>query len=125
MDTALSARIDRRLKVETVSKRITFGYLYDFRNPPQWRKPWAEFYAELLDFVAWTESVGFEGAWVPEHHGSEDGYLPSPLTMLAAFAARTKTIRIGSAVALAPLYQPVRFAEDCAVIGICSTPLSD
>ncbi len=103
-----------------MNKIITFGYLYDFRNPPQWRKPWAEFYAELLDFMVWTESAGFGGIWVPEHHGAEDGYLPSPLTMLAAVAARTRTIKLGSAVALAPLYNPVRFAEDCAIIDILS-----
>ena len=100
--------------------KITFGYLYDFRNPAQWRRPWPDLYAETLEFVAWTESIGFEGAWVPEHHGADDGYLPSPLIALAAIAARTKTIKIGSAVALTPLYHPVRFAEDCALIDILS-----
>lgn len=97
---------------------LTFGYLYDFRNPPQWRRPWAELYAEILDFIVWTESIGFQGAWVPEHHAAEDGYMPSPLVTLAAIAARTKTLRLGSAVALAPLYHPVRFAEECAVLDI-------
>jgi alkanesulfonate monooxygenase SsuD/methylene tetrahydromethanopterin reductase-like flavin-dependent oxidoreductase (luciferase family) len=101
-------------------KKMTFGYLYDFRNPQQWRRPWADLYAETLDFITWTESIGFEGAWVPEHHGSEDGYAPSPLVTLAAIAARTKTIRLGSAIALAPLYHPVRFAEECAVLDILS-----
>lgn len=99
-----------------MSRKLTFGYLYDFRNPEPWRRPWTELYAETLDTIAWTESVGFHGAWVPEHHGSEDGYMPSPLVTLAAIAARTKTMAIGSAVALAPLYHPVRFAEDCAVL---------
>jgi alkanesulfonate monooxygenase SsuD/methylene tetrahydromethanopterin reductase-like flavin-dependent oxidoreductase (luciferase family) len=99
---------------------LTFGYIYDFRNPPQWRRPWADLYAEILDFIVWSESVGFEGAWVPEHHGAEDGYMPSPSVALAAIAARTRTIRLGSAVALAPLYHPVRFAEECAVLDILS-----
>ena len=99
---------------------MTFGYLYDFRNPAQWRKPWADLYAETLDLMAWTEKLGFEGIWVPEHHGSDDGYLPSPLTVLGAIAARTKTVKIGTAIALAPLYHPVRFAEDCAVLDILS-----
>ena len=101
-------------------KKMTFGYLYDFRNPEQWRRPWTDLYAETLDFIAWTESVGFEGAWVPEHHGAADGYVPSPLVVLAAIAARTKTIKLGSAIALAPLYHPVRFAEECAVLDILS-----
>lgn len=103
-----------------MKQRMTFGYLYDFRNPREWRRPWADLYAETLDFITWTESVGFEGAWVPEHHGADDGYVPSPLVALAAIAARTKTIKLGSAIALAPLYHPVRFAEECAVLDILS-----
>jgi alkanesulfonate monooxygenase SsuD/methylene tetrahydromethanopterin reductase-like flavin-dependent oxidoreductase (luciferase family) len=103
-----------------VSNKLTFGYIYDFRNPPQWRKPWAELYAETLEFISWTESIGFAGAWVPEHHMAEDGYIPSPLVALAAIAARTGKIRIGTAIAISPLYHPVRFAEDCALIDILS-----
>lgn len=103
-----------------MKKQMTFGYLYDFRNPVQWRRPWDEFYAETLDLMAYTEKLGFEGIWVPEHHGSDDGYLPSPLTVLGAVAARTKKARIGTAIALAPLYNPVRFAEDCAILDILS-----
>jgi alkanesulfonate monooxygenase SsuD/methylene tetrahydromethanopterin reductase-like flavin-dependent oxidoreductase (luciferase family) len=103
-----------------MKKKLTFGYLYDFRNPLQWRRSWADLYAETLEFIAWSESVGFEGAWVPEHHGADDGYAPSPLVALGAIAARTKTIKLGSAIALAPLYHPVRFAEECAVLDILS-----
>ena len=69
--------------------KLTFGYLYDFRNPPQWRRNWHELYVEILDFAAWTETVGFDGAWVPEHHGAEDGYCPAPNVLLAALAAGT------------------------------------
>lgn len=97
---------------------LTFGYLYDFRNPPQWQRPWTELYAQTLEFIRWSESVGFEGAWVPEHHGAEDGYMPSPLIVLAAIAARTSRIKLGSAIALAPLHHPVRFAEECALLDI-------
>ena len=68
----------------------------------------------------WTESAGFGGAWIPEHHAAPDGYMPSPLVALAAIAARTRTMRIGTGVALAPLYHPVRFAEDCAVLDTLS-----
>jgi alkanesulfonate monooxygenase SsuD/methylene tetrahydromethanopterin reductase-like flavin-dependent oxidoreductase (luciferase family) len=100
--------------------KLTFGYLYDFRNPQQWRKPWADLYAQTLEFITWSESIGFSGAWVPEHHGAEDGYAPAPLVALAAIAARTKTIKLGSAIALAPLYHPVRFAEECAILDILS-----
>lgn len=100
--------------------KLSFGYLCDFRNPPQWHRPWAEVYADILDFIVWSESAGFGGAWVPEHHGAEDGYMPSPNVALAAIAARTSRIKLGSAIALAPLYHPVRFAEECAVLDILS-----
>lgn len=100
--------------------KLTFGFLYDFRNPEQWRKPWEAFYAETLDVIAETERLGFGAAYVPEHHLASDGYLPSPLTLLTAIAARTRTMRLGTGVALAPLYEPVRFAQDTAMIDILS-----
>jgi alkanesulfonate monooxygenase SsuD/methylene tetrahydromethanopterin reductase-like flavin-dependent oxidoreductase (luciferase family) len=101
-----------------VSGKLTFGYLYDFRNPPQFHQKWEDLYSEILDVVAWTETAGFSGAWVPEHHLADDGYIPSPLVALTAMAARTKTLKLGSAIALAPLYNPVRFATDVAVLNI-------
>src|SRR5262245_38320694 len=97
---------------------LTFGFIYDFRNPPEWEKPFPQLYAETLDFIAWSEKAGFDAAWVPEHHAASDGYQPSPMVALAAIAARTKRLRLGSAVALAPFHHPVRFAEDCAVVDI-------
>lgn len=101
-----------------MSGKLGFGYLYDFRNPAWAGRSSQDLYAEILDVVAWTETVGFTGAWVPEHHLAEDGYMPSPLVALAAIAARTKTIGLGTAIALAPLYDPVRFATDAAVLDI-------
>jgi len=100
--------------------KLTFGYIYDFRNPPQWPRRWEDLYAEILEVVSWTEQAGFDGAWVPEHHLAADGYMPSPLVALTAMAARTSRLKLGSAIALAPLYNPVRFAEDCAVLDIIS-----
>ena len=46
--------------------------------------------------------------------------MPTPNLALAAMAARTTTIRIGAAIAIAPLYHPVRFAEECAILDILS-----
>jgi alkanesulfonate monooxygenase SsuD/methylene tetrahydromethanopterin reductase-like flavin-dependent oxidoreductase (luciferase family) len=101
-----------------MGKKLTFGYLYDFRNPPQWHRSWDRLYGEILDAIGWSEDVGFTHAWVPEHHMAGDGYMPSPLVAMSAIAARTSRIRIGSGIALAPLYNPVRFATDCAVLDI-------
>jgi alkanesulfonate monooxygenase SsuD/methylene tetrahydromethanopterin reductase-like flavin-dependent oxidoreductase (luciferase family) len=103
-----------------MSGKLTFGYLYDFRNPAQWHRDPTVLYNDIIDFAAWSEGLGFTGAWVPEHHGAEDGYMPTPNIALAAIAARTRTLKLGSAVGLAPLYHPVRFAEECAVLDILS-----
>ena len=100
---------------------LRFGYLLDFRNPGVWSRRWEEIYAESLDFICWSETIGFEIAWLPEHHGIEDGFLTSPLMIGAAVAARTKKLRITTGVALAPLYHPLRLAEDMAVLDVLST----
>ena len=57
---------------------------------------------------------------VSEHHASPDGYLPSPLILATAIAARTSTIPITVAALLVPLHDPVRLAEDMAVLDILS-----
>ncbi len=102
-------------------RHVRFGFSIDFRNPKLWHRPPAEFYAEMLDFIAWAETVGYEGVWLPEHHGvEEDEYPSSPLTIATAIAARTKVMRIGTGVMLAPLYHPVRLAEEAALIDVIS-----
>lgn len=100
--------------------KLTFGYLFDFRNPGQWQQDWHTLYEDTIALAAWTEEAGFDAAWVPEHHMASDGYVTSPLIALAAIAARTKRIRLGSAIALAPLYHPMRFAEDCVALDAIS-----
>jgi probable F420-dependent oxidoreductase len=101
-------------------QNIRFGLWYDFRNPPQWRQPADRLYAETLDQIAWGENLGFDDVWLSEHHFIEDGYLPSILPVAAAVAARTKRIRIVSGVLLMPFHDPVRLAEDIAVVDIIS-----
>jgi len=103
------------------SGKIRFGLWYDFRNPPEWRQHRIAFYSEILDQIAWGESHGLDDVWLSEHHFIEDGYLPSILPVAAAIAARTKRIRIASGVLLMPFHNPVRLAEDIAVVDVISS----
>src|ERR1700752_4756626 len=102
------------------SRKIRFGLWYDFRNPPQWRRSSDRLYGEILDQIAWGENHGFDDVWLSEHHFIEDGDLPSILPVAAAIAARTKRIRIASGVLLMPFHNPVRLAEDIAVVDVIS-----
>ena len=97
-----------------------FGLIYDFRNPPQWRKPWAEFYDELLDEVQLAEELGYDHVWVTEHHFIDDGYTPSVLPIAAAIARLTSRVRIGTWVLLLPLHNAIRVAEDAATVDVLS-----
>ncbi len=77
-------------------------------------------YGEILDQIVWGENNGFDDVWLSEHHFIEDGYLPSILPIAAAIAARSKRIRIASGVLLMPFHNPVRLAEDVAVVDVIS-----
>jgi alkanesulfonate monooxygenase SsuD/methylene tetrahydromethanopterin reductase-like flavin-dependent oxidoreductase (luciferase family) len=95
---------------------MEFGVLYDLRNPPAWHQDTRRLYAETLDHVTAVEAMGFPAVWVTEHHFIDDEYLPSCLTFAAAIAARTTSVTIGTAVLLLPLHDPLRVAEDAAVV---------
>jgi probable F420-dependent oxidoreductase len=75
---------------------------------------------EMVAEAQQAERCGFDSFFVTEHHQDPSGYLPSPLPLLAALAARTSTIRLGTGIAILPLYHPVRLAEDCAVVDLIS-----
>ncbi|WP_233716721.1 LLM class flavin-dependent oxidoreductase [Mycolicibacterium vinylchloridicum] len=69
-----------------------------------------------LDACVLAENEGMDSAWFSEHHFAADGYLPSPLTMLAALSQRTERIRLATNIMIGPLYNPIRLAEDAAVL---------
>jgi alkanesulfonate monooxygenase SsuD/methylene tetrahydromethanopterin reductase-like flavin-dependent oxidoreductase (luciferase family) len=97
-----------------------FGLRFDLRNPEFAGTTMAERYEAALDMAEWADRLGFVVIVLSEHHGSDDGYLPSPLAMAAAMAARTKQARIRVAALIAPFHDPLRLAEDIAVVDLVS-----
>jgi alkanesulfonate monooxygenase SsuD/methylene tetrahydromethanopterin reductase-like flavin-dependent oxidoreductase (luciferase family) len=99
---------------------MRFGLTTDFRNPPHSGKSTASVYAETIELFTWAETLGFSAAYVFEHHFTDDDYMSSPIVAATAIAARTKRMRIGPDIAILPLYEPVRAAEDGAVLDLIS-----
>jgi alkanesulfonate monooxygenase SsuD/methylene tetrahydromethanopterin reductase-like flavin-dependent oxidoreductase (luciferase family) len=96
-----------------------FMMRFDMRAP-SFGAPASELYAAALEMASWAESRGAIAAAVSEHHTMEDGYLPSPLVLATALAARTSSLPIMTAALILPLYDPIRLAEDMAVLDIIS-----
>ena len=80
----------------------------------------AELYSELLEQVEAADALGFESFWIAEHHFHEYGGIPRPPVWMAAAAERTSRIRLGSAVVVLPFDNPLRTAEDYAMVDILS-----
>jgi alkanesulfonate monooxygenase SsuD/methylene tetrahydromethanopterin reductase-like flavin-dependent oxidoreductase (luciferase family) len=93
---------------------------FDMRAPVDGPAAIGDLYAAAIEMSAWAEQHGCLSVAVSEHHASPDGYLPSPIVLAAAIAGRTTTLPIIVAALLVPLHDPVRLAEDMAVLDIVS-----
>ncbi|MBW0018360.1 MAG: LLM class flavin-dependent oxidoreductase [Mycobacterium sp.] len=96
-----------------------FTLRFDMRSSVQ-GAPFADLYAAALDMCAYSETRGGVAVILSEHHAAKDGHLPSPLMLASAIAGRTERIAIMLAALVVPLYNPVRLAEDIAVLDIIS-----
>ncbi len=70
--------------------------------------------------MVWTEARGFDSIWLTEHHFIDYGLSVSPAVLAAAAAMRTRRVRIGLAAATLPFHDPIRLAEELAIVDILS-----
>jgi len=83
-------------------------------------KAMASRYQATLDLAEYGEKHGFSMVTLAEHHGAPDGWSPSPLITAGAIFGRTKTIAVNLSALLVPLHDPLRIAEDIAVLDLLS-----
>ena len=88
---------------------------FDMRAP-SFGAPVNELYRCALDMASWGDRHGCSNVLVHEHHNSSDGYLPAPVPMASALAARTEQVRIVVSLLVLPLYHPIRLAEEMCVL---------
>lgn len=84
------------------------------------RVPLETVYARAFERIAVMDRGGYDAVWLAEHHFSHYSVCPSTTAMGAHVAARTRRLRIGTAVTLAALYQPLRLAEELALLDVLS-----
>jgi alkanesulfonate monooxygenase SsuD/methylene tetrahydromethanopterin reductase-like flavin-dependent oxidoreductase (luciferase family) len=90
-------------------------YVPERDGPPQ------ALYDKWAEQVLLAEASGYDTLWLTEHHFRNfGGMCPNPQLLLAAMAARTRRIRLGTAVTVLPLHHPLRIAEDMAMLDIIS-----
>ncbi|HEU5197129.1 MAG TPA: LLM class flavin-dependent oxidoreductase [Methylomirabilota bacterium] len=98
---------------------MKFGLYSSIANPPR-GEHLERSIDEVIAEAQLAESVGFDSCFFGEHHQDHDGFLPSPLIVATAVAARTTTLRVGTSVILLPLHHPVRIAEDVITLDLVS-----
>ena len=86
---------------------------------PEGTEP-ARIIAETTEQIQYAEELGFVSAWLAEHHFTRYSMVPSSLILATHIAAHTRKIRVGTAVLVSPLHNPLRLAEDAAMLDVTS-----
>jgi len=90
--------------------------LFTCQRRPDDERTASEVYDEMLTLGQAIDDAGLDSAWVSEHHFLTDKYLSGVVPALGALAAVTDEVELGSCIALAPLYDSIRLAEDVATV---------
>lgn len=93
---------------------------FDMRRSPQCPDSQEARYRGCLDMVEFADKAGIAVVGFSEHHNTEDGFLSSPMMLAMAAAQATSNIRLSVSALLLPLHDPIRIAEDVAVLDLLS-----
>ncbi len=99
---------------------MTLWTVHHDLRAPEFGTPADGLYRAALEISQWADEQGAGGIVLSEHHGSADGFLPAPLTMAAAIAARTRHVTITVSALILTLRDPIATAEDAIVVDIVS-----
>jgi probable F420-dependent oxidoreductase len=99
---------------------MRFGTVHSFESLPGQAGGHAAVYEAGLDQIARSEQLGYTYVNVTEHHATDDGYCPALMPVLAAAAMRTQRLRLSTGMLILPLHNPVRIAEEAAVVDVLS-----
>jgi len=120
-DFGAAERAARADAIKGDFKLVKFGYYILNTYVPELDGESPELYSHWLEQIDAAEALGFDSLWVTEHHFRHfGGMMPSPQMMLAAAAQRTKRLRLGSAVTILPMHNPLRIAEEFAIVDLLS-----
>ena len=93
---------------------MQFGLFLEWPNPTL--RNWKTLFEEGVEQVQYSEELGFDYCLIAEHHFTNYGNSPSPLMQALYIGQRTRRIRIGTASVILPVWQPLRLAEEIAVL---------
>jgi alkanesulfonate monooxygenase SsuD/methylene tetrahydromethanopterin reductase-like flavin-dependent oxidoreductase (luciferase family) len=97
---------------------MRFGTYFFLQAPPGHRH--ADIVGNELTQMEWSDELGFDEVWLTEHHFIDYGLSVDPGALAAAAASRTRRVRIGLAAAILPFHNPLRLAEQMALVDIIS-----
>ncbi len=99
---------------------MRFGLFGGARTKPGTAYGDSHAYRDFIDYVLEAEALGFSSVFLVEHHFTGVGQVSASMTLLSYLAARTKTLRLGTAVVVLPWHNPVLLAEQAATLDLLS-----
>lgn len=97
---------------------MKFSTFHLYRQPAGWSEQQTYDYENQV--ILWADELGFDTAWIAEHHFRDYGIVPNTMLLMANLAARTRRVRFGNAVVIMPFHHPLRVAEDAAMMDLLS-----